>query len=125
MAAAGNSSGTVSFPGAYEDTIAVTASDSTDNLADFSSRGPEVDFIAPGLDVLSAKMGGGFISYSGTSMAAPHVAGLAALVVSQGYVGRNGPDGVFAQLKKAARPLPILSAQMQGAGMIDAGKFAR
>ena len=125
VAAAGNSSGTVSFPGAYEDTIAVTASDSADNLADFSSRGPEVDFIAPGLDVLSAKMGGGFISYSGTSMAAPHVAGLAALVVSQGYVGRNGPDGVFAQLKKAARPLPILSAQMQGAGMIDAGKFAR
>lgn len=125
VAAAGNSGGSVGFPGAYEDTIAVAASDSADKLAGFSSRGPEVDFIAPGVDVLSAKMGGGFISYSGTSMACPHVAGLAALAVSQGYVGLNGPDGVFAQLKKAAMPLPNLTAEMQGAGMIDAGKLTR
>ena len=39
--------------------------------------------------------------------------------------GFNGPDGVFAQLKKAATPLPALTAQMQGAGMIDAGKLVR
>ena len=127
VAAAGNSGGAVGFPGAYEDTIAVAASDFADKLAGFSSRGPEVDFIAPGVDVLSAKMGGGFASYSGTSMAAPHVAGLAALAVSQGYVGLNGPDGVFAQLKKAATPLPTegMTVEMQGAGMIDAGKLAR
>ncbi|MDO8757210.1 MAG: S8 family peptidase, partial [Elusimicrobiota bacterium] len=126
VAAAGNSGGSVGFPGAYEETIAVAASNFEDKLAGFSSRGPEVDFIAPGVDVLSAKMGGGFASYSGTSMAAPHVAGLAALVVSQGYVGLNGPDGVFAQLKKAASPLAGgLTAEMQGGGMIDAGKLAR
>jgi len=127
VAAAGNSGASVGFPGAYEDTIAVAASDSNDKLASFSSRGPEVDFIAPGVDVLSAKMGGGFASYSGTSMACPHVAGLAALAVSQGYVGLNGPDGVFAQLKKAATPLATegLTVEMQGTGMIDAGKLAR
>ena len=127
VAAAGNSGGSVGFPGAYQDNIAVAASDSNDKLAGFSSRGPEVDFIAPGVDVLSAKMGGGFASYSGTSMAAPHVAGLAALAVSQGYVGLNGPDGVFAQLKKAASTLPTegMTVEMQGAGMIDAGKLAR
>jgi subtilisin family serine protease len=127
VAAAGNSGGSVGFPGAYEDTIAVAASDANDKLASFSSRGPEVDFIAPGVDVLSVKMGGGFASYSGTSMASPHVAGLAALAVSQGYVGLNGPDGVFAQLKKAATPLATegMTAEMQGAGMIDAGKLAR
>jgi len=126
VASAGNSGKSVGFPGAYEDTIAVAASDYTDKLAGFSSRGPEVDFIAPGVDVLSAKMGGGFASYSGTSMAAPHVAGLAALAISQGYVGLNGPDGVFAQLKKAATPLAgDLTAEMQGVGMIDAGKLAR
>ena len=125
ICAAGNSGGSVGFPGAYEDVIAVAASDSNDKLAPFSSRGPEVDFIAPGVDVLSVRMGGGFISYSGTSMASPHVAGLAALVVSQGYAGLNGPDGVFAQLKKAVVPLPNLTAEMQGAGMIDAGKLAR
>ncbi len=127
VAAAGNSGGSVGFPGAYEDTIAVAASDSNDKLASFSSRGPEVDFIAPGVDVLSVKMGGGFVSYSGTSMASPHVAGLAALAVAQGYVGLNGPDGVFAQLKKAATLLPTagMTAEMQGTGMIDAGKLAR
>ncbi len=127
VAAAGNSGGAVGFPGAYDDVIAVAASDSNDKLAPFSSRGPEVDFIAPGVDVLSVKMGGGFASYSGTSMASPHVAGLAALAVSQGYVGLNGPDGVFAQLKKAATPLPTagMTAEMQGSGMIDAGKLAR
>ncbi len=125
VAAAGNSGGSVGFPGAYEDTIAVAASDYQDKVASFSSRGPEVDFIAPGVDVLSSRMGGGFASYSGTSMAAPHVAGLAALAVSQGYVGLNGPDGVFAQLKKAAMPLPELEATIQGVGMIDAGKLAR
>jgi subtilisin family serine protease len=123
VAAAGNSGGSVGFPGAYPETIAVSASDSNDKLASFSSRGPEVKFIAPGVDVVSDKLGGGLISYSGTSMASPHVAGLAALAVSQGWTGLSGPDGVYAQLKKAAKLLPDLSPEEQGAGMIDAGRL--
>ncbi len=78
------------------------------------------------MDILSVRMGGGQpVSFSGTSMAAPYVSGLAALAVSLGYVGLNGPDGVFAHLKKAALPLPALTTRMQGFGMIDAGKLAR
>ncbi|HAZ07188.1 MAG TPA: hypothetical protein DCZ01_01400 [Elusimicrobia bacterium] len=123
VAAAGNSGGSVSFPGAYPEVIAVSASDSKDQLASFSSRGPEVKFIAPGVDVISSKMGGGFASFSGTSMACPHVAGLVALAVSQGYVGLSGPDGVLAQLKRAAKPLAGLKPEEQGFGMIDAGKL--
>ncbi|OGS01624.1 MAG: hypothetical protein A2V88_14395 [Elusimicrobia bacterium RBG_16_66_12] len=125
VAAAGNSGGSVGYPGAFPEVIAVSASDSKDQLASFSSRGPEVDFVAPGVDVVSAKMGGGYASYSGTSMACPHVAGLVALVVSQGYVGLSGPDGVFAQLKRAAKPLTGLKAEEQGLGLIDAGKLVR
>jgi len=123
VAAAGNSGGAVGFPGAYPETIAVAASDSDDHIAAFSSRGPEVKFIAPGVDVVSDKLGGGVIAYNGTSMASPHVAGLAALAVSQGWTGLTGPDGVLNQLKKASKPLPGLQATEQGAGMIDAGKL--
>jgi subtilisin family serine protease len=125
VVAAGNTGGALGYPGAYPEVVAVSASDSSDKLADFSSRGPEVKFIAPGVDVVSAKLGGGFVSYSGTSMASPHVAGMAALSVAQGWVGLNGPDGVLAQLRKAASPLPGLSADEQGAGLIDAGKLTR
>ncbi|MEK7234701.1 MAG: S8 family peptidase [Elusimicrobiota bacterium] len=124
VAAAGNSYGDpVSFPAAYPEVIAVSASDAKDILAPFSSRGPQVQFIAPGMDVISSKMGGGFASFSGTSMACPHVAGLAALTISQGYVGLSGPDGVLAQLKRAAKRLPGLQPEEQGFGMIDAGKL--
>ena len=123
VAAAGNSGGSVGFPGSYPEVIAVSASDSKDQLASFSSRGPEVDFIAPGMDVVSTKMGGGYASFSGTSMACPHVAGLVALSIAQGYVGLSGPDGVFVQLKRAAKPLAGLKSEEQGFGMIDAGKL--
>jgi subtilisin family serine protease len=128
VAAAGNSGATdnpgVGYPGAYgSDLITVSASDSNDKLASFSSHGPAVKFIAPGVDVVSAKLGGGFISFNGTSMATPHVTGLVALAVSQGWTGLSGPDGVLAQLTKAAKPLPGLGVEEEGAGMIDAGKL--
>lgn len=55
----------------------VSAIDASDRFASFSNYGAGiVDFAAPGVDVLSARRGGGVVSMSGTSMAAPHVAGL-------------------------------------------------
>lgn len=125
VAAAGNSGGAVGYPGAYPETIAVAAADWNDHIASFSSRGPQVKFIAPGVAVYSSMLGGDYATLSGTSMAAPHVTGLAALVVSQGYRGLDGPDGVLAQLQKAAKPVDGLSAEEQGMGMIDAGKLVR
>ena len=120
VAAAGNSGGPVGFPARYPEAIAVAASDIKDGVADFSSRGPEVDFIAPGVDVKSVKMEGGWEELSGTSMATPHVAGLAALAVAR---GASTPAAVRAMLKRAATPLPGLAATLQGMGMIDAGKL--
>ncbi|MBI4061566.1 MAG: S8 family serine peptidase [Elusimicrobia bacterium] len=120
VAAAGNTGGAVSFPAAYPETIAVAASDAGDGAADFSSRGPEVDFIAPGVNVRSVDKDGGWVEHSGTSMAAPHVAGLAALALARGAAT---PAAIRAALAKAAAPLPGLAPAVQGLGMIDAGKL--
>ena len=121
VAAAGNSGGSVGYPAGYSDTIAVSASDINDKLASFSSRGPRVEFIAPGVNVKSSVPGGGYDSYNGTSMATPHVAGLAALAVSR---GARGLDGVRAAFKRSAKSIGLKPTE-QGSGMIDAAALVR
>ena len=90
VAAAGNEYGPVAYPAAYDDyVLAVGATDYDDLVADFSNTGPQVDVAAPGVLILSCipqwLAEPGYPPYgfgSGTSAAAPHVAGFAALVLS-------------------------------------------
>ncbi|MBI5623741.1 MAG: S8 family peptidase [Elusimicrobia bacterium] len=121
VAAAGNNGGKVGCPACYGDTIAVSASDSSDRIASFSSRGSDVDLIAPGVDVKSSIPGGGYDFYDGTSMATPHVAGLAALAVAR---GAKGPEAVRAALTKAAKSIGLKPTE-QGAGLVDASVLVK
>lgn len=121
VCAAGNDSGPVNYPAKYESAIAVSALDTNDKIASFSSRGPEIDFIAPGVSIYSTYKGGGYKTASGTSMASPHVAGLAALAIS---AGAKTPDEVFQMLKKASVSLGLKPTE-EGNGLIDATKLIR
>ncbi|MDD5309836.1 MAG: S8 family peptidase [Deltaproteobacteria bacterium] len=91
VAAAGNDNMQSPFyPAWFERCIAVGASDENDARADFSDYGPWVDVAAPGTAILSTVPGGGYEYKQGTSMAAPHVAGLAGLVLSR--LGASGTN---------------------------------
>jgi subtilisin family serine protease len=93
VAAAGNSGGAVSYPAAYPEVIAVSATDQNNQIASFSSRGPEVDLAAPGVNIYSTYKGQSYATLSGTSMAAPHVSGAAALTIDTKKCDLNS-DGI-------------------------------
>jgi thermitase len=81
VAAAGNDgNSTVSYPAGYPEVVSVAAVDSSDAHASFSNVNGDVEVSAAGVDVLSAKRGGGYERLSGTSMATPNAAGVAALI---------------------------------------------
>lgn len=127
VAAAGNSNtSTPSYPGCSTGVIGVGATDRNDQRASFSNHGTCVDIAAPGVDILSTTPGGAYNTFSGTSMASPHVAGVVALVLAIGHApsaaltvlrdtADTGPSNLGGKRVNAARavggePLPFTPA---------------
>ena len=118
VAAAGNDgpcTDCVGFPARDERVIAVSATDENDDLADFSSTGPEVELAAPGVDTLSTVPRDDYEEFSGTSMACPHVSGAAATVIADGTTDR---EAVRAELTEAADDIG-LEENAQGDGRLN------
>lgn len=126
VAAAGNDGGPVIFPAAYPQAIAVAASDINDQIPYWSNQGPEIDLAAPGVNIYSTYKGKSYKTLSGTSMATPHVAGTAGLVLTT-PVGASDLDGdsqwdpleVQNKLKASVDDL-YYPAERQGAGLVRA-----
>jgi subtilisin family serine protease len=125
VAAMGNeASAAPSYPAAYPSVIAVGATDASDRRASFSNTGAWIDVAAPGVGVQSTYWDDTYTSLSGTSMATPHVAGVAALILSRNAKLTAAQVGDL--IRGTAKPLrgdpadPVPNEEY-GHGLVQAG----
>jgi subtilisin family serine protease len=118
VSAAGNTGGRVTYPARYDSVIAVGSVDAEAKLSKTSSTGPEVEVVAPGVNVLSAVPGGGFAVKNGTSYAAGYVAGALALLISSHP--ELDSQGIRALLRKGTIDLGLPGKDDQyGYGLVN------
>lgn len=126
IAAAGNEgpgANTDGYPARYPECVSVAACDKNKAIANFSSRGKSVWITGPGVNVRSTYPGGQYATMSGTSMACPHLAGVAALwVAGNPGVAKKDRPAAFRNWLKAVGSVPVRT-DTTGHGIPDAGKL--
>ena len=103
FAASGNGGGfPIGVPAGYDSVIAVGATDDRDRRAGFSQGGPELELVGPGVNVFSSTSGSdsSYDHFDGTSMATPHAAGVAALIIGAGIADTNGNGRVNDEVRQ-------------------------
>ena len=131
IAAAGNSGSAsstadcVCYPAKYDSVVAVGAVTSSLTRASYSSTGSTVELAAPGSSIYSTYKGGTYTTMSGTSMATPHVTGVAALVFASGIEDEDGDgyinDEIRTRLQETAQDLGTSGRDVEyGYGLVDA-----
>lgn len=125
VAAAGNDATKAkSYPAAYDEVIAVAATDTNNQRAPFSNFGTWIELVAPGVNILSTVWDNGYKYMSGTSMAAPYVSGVAALIWSQ--FPNMSRDHVRALLQATAEDLGEKGFdEYYGYGLVNAEKAVK
>ncbi len=120
VAAAGNqNSSSPHYPAACDNVTAVAATTQGDLRYSYSNYGDWVDCCAPGVEILSSVIGGGYDSFSGTSMSCPHVAGLAGLIAAQH--SDWPPQQLAAQILSTCDNIDVLNPAY--AGLLGAGRI--
>ncbi|MCL2338097.1 MAG: S8 family serine peptidase [Firmicutes bacterium] len=124
VAAAGNNGDggdgvdTMNYPAKYPEVISVGAIDGSEQVAAYSSRGSELDVVAPGSYILSTFNNGGYIINDGTSMATAHVTGEIADILS--YNPQLNPIQIKAIVMQTATPLGPQTSY--GSGLINVAR---
>ncbi|MBC7263325.1 MAG: S8 family serine peptidase [Chloroflexi bacterium] len=123
VAAAGNDGGPVLYPAACQHVLAVAATDQSDQRASYSNHGPQVDIAAPGGPIYSTWWRGNYFVKSGTSMAAPHVSGAAALLwsLNSRYTNVEVADILLHTATDTNAPLAAGWDEFIGWGRLDVG----
>jgi len=124
VAAAGNEGGAVIYPAALPFVIAVSAMNIYDQITSWSNRGPEIDLAAPGSRVTSTYLRGGYATWSGTSMATPHVSASAALAIAS-HPRMTGTEIVQLLFNKAEDLGGLGFDYLFGHGLVDAGAVGK
>lgn len=113
----------IGYPATFElpNVISVGATNNRERLAGFSNYGDQtVDLAAPGVKILSTVPGGGYETKSGTSMATPHVAGVAGLIATA--YPEAGPDEIKTRILANVDQLPSLKGKVITGGRLNAAK---